>query len=182
MTNKVEHPFMCLLAISLSSLDKCLLKSFTHFQIELFVILLLRRSSIFESSVRHFSRERCQVGERGVLGRLGRGLYTGSCQQVETESTSLDESAEVCPNLRRSSTLESKARGATRVPLPGNQGTKVFQGVGSGQPCQMPPSCQAHDWTDCCVQQKRGHGDLVSVGGVAAGSRGVMETVSIDSL
>ena len=44
MTNGLEDIFMCTLAISASSLRKCLFESFTHFKIVLFIFLSLHLS------------------------------------------------------------------------------------------------------------------------------------------
>ena len=47
ITNDVEHVCMCVLAICMSSLEKYVLKSFVHFKIALFFLLLSCTNSLY---------------------------------------------------------------------------------------------------------------------------------------
>jgi len=47
MTNNIEYPFMCLLAICTSSWGKCLFKYFAHFLTELYVFVVIEVQIFF---------------------------------------------------------------------------------------------------------------------------------------
>ena len=60
MTYDSKHLFMCLSAICVLSLEKCLIKSFVHFKVWLFVLLLNYKSSLYILNTTSLSYENCK--------------------------------------------------------------------------------------------------------------------------